>query len=282
MDLGFSGPKYTWSNNRQDSSRIRERLDRGISKLSWNNLFPEANVSNLIRTSFDHSLILLNTSNPNYSPKSFKFEEFWTYDPTNHGKLKAPKTTFKLWNQISFGNIPNEIKKLNQAPHKIQTQEPSQIPDNLENDLKEQLNEMLKKEESLWIQKSRITWLTTTDLNTKFFHTSTIVRCRRNNIESLKIGNGNDLKTLFPTKISDTKNAFLCKSPDDMEISKTYWEVIKPDLVATSKSFFISGKLLKELNYTNITLVPKKDSPNVHHFRPIGLSNVCYKFIEKF
>lgn len=52
------------------------------------------------------------------------------------------------------------------------------------------LLEELKREESIWKQKSRVTWLTTTDLNMKFFHLSTIIQPKRNNIDALKIGNG--------------------------------------------------------------------------------------------
>lgn len=52
------------------------------------------------------------------------------------------------------------------------------------------LNEEIRKEEHLWRMKSRETWLTTTDLNTKFFHTSTIIRRRCNSIKFLKTETG--------------------------------------------------------------------------------------------
>lgn len=51
------------------------------------------------------------------------------------------------------------------------------------------LHEELRKEEDLWRTKSRETWLSTRDLNTKYFHTSTIIRRRRNSIEFLKTEN---------------------------------------------------------------------------------------------
>ena len=40
--------------------------------------------------------------------------------------------------------------------------------------------------------------------------------------------------------------------------------------------------MLKELNKTFITLIPKKKGAhNLNHFKPISLCNVCYKAILK-
>lgn len=38
----------------------------------------------------------------------------------------------------------------------------------------------------MWKTKSKVQWLTTPELNAKFFHLSTVIRRRRNCIESLK------------------------------------------------------------------------------------------------
>lgn len=46
------------------------------------------------------------------------------------------------------------------------------------------------------------------------------------------------------------------------EFFKKAWSIIGGDVVATIKSFFESGKLLKEVNGTIITLVPKKLNPS--------------------
>ncbi|KAG2696291.1 hypothetical protein I3760_07G052600 [Carya illinoinensis] len=59
-----------------------------------------------------------------------------------------------------------------------------------ESSLLHKLQEQQKYEEILWRQKSRISWLTTTDLNTKFYHLSITIRRRRNGIDSIKLSPG--------------------------------------------------------------------------------------------
>jgi hypothetical protein len=44
MDLGFSEPKYTWSNCQEGNALVKEGLDRGVANFAWRNLFPEAEV----------------------------------------------------------------------------------------------------------------------------------------------------------------------------------------------------------------------------------------------
>lgn len=52
------------------------------------------------------------------------------------------------------------------------------------------LDIVLEQEEVIWFQKSREKWIPLGDRNTKFFHTSTIIRRRRNRIEMLKNDDG--------------------------------------------------------------------------------------------
>lgn len=47
VDLGFHGPKYTWTNNRFGLGNIRDRLDRGIANHQWMQLFPNATLQHL-------------------------------------------------------------------------------------------------------------------------------------------------------------------------------------------------------------------------------------------
>ncbi|XP_074264074.1 uncharacterized protein LOC141586672 [Silene latifolia] len=59
-------------------------------------------------------------------------------------------------------------------------------------------------------------------------------------------------------------------------------DIIGKDVVAAVQEFFVSGKLLKQVNTTNLTLIPKKARPEtVVDFRPIACCNVVYKVISK-
>ncbi|OMO55679.1 reverse transcriptase [Corchorus capsularis] len=61
-----------------------------------------------------------------------------------------------------------------------------------------------------------------------------------------------------------------------------HWNLIKDDICRMVRNFFRSGKLLKEMNATEIVLIPKVKRPeDVTQFRPISLCNFTYKIISK-
>ena len=62
IDLGFAGPKYTWTNHRPITSLILERIDRCFANSGWRLLYSEAIVTHLPRTFSDHCLVLMELS----------------------------------------------------------------------------------------------------------------------------------------------------------------------------------------------------------------------------
>jgi hypothetical protein len=73
-------------------------------------------------------------------------------------------------------------------------------------------------------------------------------------------------------------------SPDGFfaEFYKAAWPIVGKEVVKAIKNFFLSSVLLKEVNATIITLVPKKINPSsMGDFRPISCCNVIYKCITK-
>lgn len=68
--------------------------------------------------------------------------------------------------------------------------------------------------------------------------------------------------------------------PNGMTLNffKNFWHIVGPDIVLVIKSFFHYGFLLKSINETIISLIPKVLAPaNLTQFRLISLCNILYK-----
>ncbi|GJX35824.1 sodium/hydrogen exchanger 6 [Tanacetum coccineum] len=63
---------------------------------------------------------------------------------------------------------------------------------------------------------------------------------------------------------------------------KKAWDVVGGDITCVVRDFFSNGKLLKELNHTIISLIPKVITPaRINDYQPISCCNVLYKCISK-
>ena len=237
VDLGFVGNPFSWCNNRQGTATIKERLDRGLASLDWIHLHPNFSLIHLSASISDHNCIALNTNtSSSFLPRPFKFEEFWTLDPTcglvikaawDHyvtgsstaclvKKLVQTKATLKRWNKLHFGNIQAQIKSSLLKLDKVQSAPSSSLASKEESLLKLELDGLLLKEESLWRSKSRETWPQCRDLNTKYFHSSTLIRRRSNSVHFLKssvgawVSNRNEIGENF---VSHFSNLFSSTTP---------------------------------------------------------------------
>lgn len=100
----------------------------------------------------------------------------------------------KAWNESTFGNIfkrkkRNELR-LGGVQRVLTNKGSSGCLLRLERELREERSLILLQEKLSWLQKSRIEWLRSGDGNTRFFHTSTLIRRRRNKIEALTDSEG--------------------------------------------------------------------------------------------
>ena len=190
IDLGFCGPKFTWTNKKVGWANIRERLDRGICNVDWQSLFPKAGVKHLTAPNSDHLPILLDTDMEVCSgPRPFRFKAMWVRDDSSkevvqkawdipvEGSLssklvqKYQNVRKKLisWNKMVFGFAKTRIQEIEKLIRKIQSLDPSQENLEIEASLNLELNEWLEREEVKWRQKSRELWLREGDRNSKFF-----------------------------------------------------------------------------------------------------------------
>ena len=83
VDLGFDGNPFTWTNAREGTALIRERLDRALANHTWITQFSGTQVSHLPRTYSDHCPISINLNISISSSKNYPFrcKEAWLGHP---------------------------------------------------------------------------------------------------------------------------------------------------------------------------------------------------------
>ncbi|KAL0290050.1 UNVERIFIED_CONTAM: Retrovirus-related Pol polyprotein from type-2 retrotransposable element R2DM, partial [Sesamum radiatum] len=93
-----------------------------------------------------------------------------------------------------------------------------------------------------------------------------------------------------PVTVDDVKKAMFdieedkAPGPDGFSSGfiKAAWPIVGEDISKAIMDFFTTGKLLKQVNATVLTLIPKVRTPHsVADFRPISCCNVIYKVISK-
>ena len=78
VDMGFSGPRYTWTNKRDFSNLMLERIDRYFINPEWCVMYPNARVTHLPRCHSDHCPVLMEALPPSKVKlnRPFRFQEF--------------------------------------------------------------------------------------------------------------------------------------------------------------------------------------------------------------
>ncbi|GJW67965.1 RNA-directed DNA polymerase, eukaryota, reverse transcriptase zinc-binding domain protein [Tanacetum coccineum] len=122
--------------------------------------------------------------------------------------------------------------------------------------------------------------------------------------ESKEVEKINDMEILMQNKLSIEDAALMIREVSDEEIKcamfkiednkapgldgfsahffKKAWSIVGKDVCLAVKDFFVTGKILREINSTLIALVPKMQTPQkVSDFIPIACCNVLYKCISK-
>ncbi|KAE8678323.1 hypothetical protein F3Y22_tig00111427pilonHSYRG00459 [Hibiscus syriacus] len=187
FDLPLSGGRFTWCNNRK--ALTFERLDRFLVDQRLLACFPK------ISQSLQPKLFNYVMEEDGFSQMMEK--ELVKFCKEEKGKpmskvLKRVKGVVKNWSGRGYLELPGKIRLLEKEIQDLKLEMQQGLPSVSMKSIieaKKELWELQKKEESIWLQKSRLKWRMDGDKNTRFFHHSAAVRGRKNGIKSLKVGN---------------------------------------------------------------------------------------------
>nr|XP_023927086.1 uncharacterized protein LOC112038505 [Quercus suber] len=173
IDIGFSGPRYTWSNRRPLSRLIQERIDRVFVNAEWNSLYPEVAVFHLEKIQSDHCPVKLCMDNNQniLFPRPFRFQPMWLSHPSFPGvvrdawssqaSLMQAQSFFTVkanaWNKAEFGNLFHRKRRLMARLKGIQENisiRPNNFLVELERKLQFEYVEVIKLEEEFWAMKA--------------------------------------------------------------------------------------------------------------------------------
>ncbi|XP_030958722.1 uncharacterized protein LOC115980633 [Quercus lobata] len=160
VDMGFSGPRYTWTNKQDINNLILERIDRFFMNPDWCVLYPEVKVSHLPRFHSDHCPVLMETC-PGRAVRLNRDRNF-----AESIEVFAKEAT--IWNRDHFGNIHQKKRRILAriyGAQKALSISPSSSLISLESHLQKDLER---------------------DRNTSFYHVSALARRKRNHISSIK------------------------------------------------------------------------------------------------
>jgi hypothetical protein len=102
--------------------------------------------------------------------------------------LLIMKGALQQWSKREFGDATEDINKLRKELEHVKARAPANIME-IRN-IADRMDEVLYREEMMWLQHSRISWLKEGDCNTRFFHIQAKWRSRKNKIKKLKRADG--------------------------------------------------------------------------------------------
>ncbi|XP_074297748.1 uncharacterized protein LOC141628514 [Silene latifolia] len=286
------GSFFTWNNKQELATRVYSRLDRVLINYDWGVEMNDMYANFLPEGTFDHTPCLIQSASQHRTHrKPFKYYAMWGKSPfipnlinwwksSTEGtnmfklvhKLKHLKSHMRRFNKDHFDDIDNcTIKALKNLEY-IQTK----VADD--------------PRDVYWLVKEKQAHEEVKDLQ----QACTAARTDPVNHHIIKRGKVCNEKhwvqLLTPVTPQEIRAAIFSipdhKAPGldgySSSFFKDSWSIIGNEVSAAIMDVFAIGKLLKQLNATTLTLIPKCKMPNsVTQFRPIACCNVLYKCISK-
>ncbi|XP_062077369.1 uncharacterized protein LOC133782170 [Humulus lupulus] len=292
-DVKYSGNFYTWSNKQQGSDKIYSKIDRVMANQAWMEKFTNAEAIFLNEGIFDHTPAVLTVhSDIPSGKKPFKYFRMWSSHPQHHQEVS------RVWHQMVKGtkmyqvvsklkNLKPIFKELNKRGfseiHMAYMQAKEKLNDCQNKMHRDPLNVVLQYQE-LEARKHYAGTLLGTQMDNRHQVKDSIMA----HGPVLSIQQADFLSAEFTKE--DIKDAMFSipgiKAPGPDGFCSYFfqdnWDLVGDEISEAILLFLHTGHLLKEINSTVITLIPKCKCPNtVSDYRPISCCNVLYKVATK-
>ncbi|CAL1356849.1 unnamed protein product [Linum trigynum] len=210
LDLGFSGPRFTWFRGDSTTTHRASWIDRTLCNDEWNHTFPNTTVQHLPKFHSDHLPILTSYTGTQAgvdTSNAFRFEAAWLLHPQfkefmsgNWDKeamltnsLKEMANKLQQWKKEVFGSTYRKKKRLCARLQGITERLANSFNPGLlklQIKLERELDLILAQEEVFWFQRANEKWVRLGEQNTSFVHQQATRRRRRNRILTLRGSNG--------------------------------------------------------------------------------------------
>ncbi|XP_062074548.1 uncharacterized protein LOC133778559 [Humulus lupulus] len=320
VDVKYSGSFFTRNNKQEGRAHVYAKIDRVMANGQWLDKYANVEVFFFLEGYFDHTPCLVNFSSVKETRKSFRYFNFWSSYKDFHGKvaetwnddvkgtlmfclirkLKRLRGVLTKFNKEGKGDVfvqdIEKYKRLIEIQAKIKEDLGNVQLMNEEIICREDYQQAYYDLIHFLKQKVKMEWLKNGDENTKVFHSSIRSWHIHNSIYSIwdvkgKLVTEQQAKFLQKAYTKDDVKAALFSIPDEKALGsdgyssaffKHTWDITGQDLVQSVLSFLHSGRILKKINTTTLTLIPKTSCPkNVSEYRPIACCNVVYKIATK-
>ncbi|XP_074291347.1 uncharacterized protein LOC141618137 [Silene latifolia] len=269
LDIKAQGSFYTWNNKQGPHTRVFSRIDRFLLNQDWMDLHPDSYAYFLNEGCFDHNPCIFYRRPGNAIRKShFRYFNMWGQAPNFLNIIQSEwQKEVKGVKMQKFSDIEKAAELAKFLLDKIQTEMHLHPHDT---SIREQ--EQAASQNYFHLHKAQLSYLKQ--------------KTEPYQIEAAFLEYYNDLLGTSKETVSCIFSIPSSKAPGPDGFSRQFfkdsWSIIRTEVYEAIVDFFHTGKLLKQLNATLVTLIPKVDNPtSVLEFRPIACCNLIYKCISK-
>ncbi|KAE8716020.1 hypothetical protein F3Y22_tig00110156pilonHSYRG00217 [Hibiscus syriacus] len=273
----------------------------------------------------DHNPVVLVEESFNWGPKPFRFFNYLLEEEGFAGVvensiailrnglgarglfslLKETKLAIKNWPRINHRGFSVEISDLEERINGLELKFQSGGISAQERELlvcsRKELWNLHRKEESIWLQRSRLKWISEGDKNTKFFHLCALNRSRINSISALKVGGVvvSDPVQLRGSIYDYFKAVYNSNSALEVDAMDLNFAKLNHDQVTVLERHFSELEVWEAISQSDSSKAPGPDGftmgffkkfwpslkisnpEGIEDYRPISLVGSLYKIISK-